>query len=177
MPLPSYRSGINLVTAPMKPDMADKVFISNVSITMIKLKMPAKSLLLSYSVLFAIMLVFSSCSKKYVFNPSAIVPAAAGTVKVKKDKNDNYGVKLSVRNLAPADNLVESRNTYVLWANTSSNGIKNLGQIKNETGLFSKTLKSELNTATPFEPNSFFITAENKADINYPDGQVVLKTK
>ncbi|MBE9463860.1 hypothetical protein ACFP1I_08320 [Dyadobacter subterraneus] len=138
---------------------------------------PFNTSLFRFSTLFAIILFFSACSKKYVFDRSAIVPAAAGTIKVKKDKNENYGIKVAVRNLAPADNLVESRNTYVLWANTSGNGIKNLGQLKNASGLFSKSLKSELSTATPFEPQSFFITAENKADLNYPDGQVVLKTK
>ncbi len=138
---------------------------------------PAASNLFRYSLLFILLMTFSSCSKKFVFSNSAIVPAATGTIKLKKDKNDNYGVKLSVRNLAPADNLIEARNTYVLWANTKGNGIKNLGQLKNETGIFSKALKSELNTATPFQPESFFITAENRADINYPDGQVILKTK
>ncbi|MCF2443609.1 hypothetical protein L0657_06530 [Dyadobacter sp. CY345] len=135
------------------------------------------SVLLNFLLPILMVFIITSCSKKFVFNNSAIVPAAEGSIKMKKDKNDNYGVKLSVKNLAPANDLVESRNTYVLWANTRNNGIKNLGQVKNETGLFSKALKSELNTATPFEPQSFFITAENKADINYPDGQVILKTK
>ena len=141
------------------------------------MKKSSASIFFNYSVLFATMFFFTSCSKKFVFSDSAIVPAAEGTIKLKKDNNDNYGVKLSVKNLAPADKLVESRNTYVLWANTKGNGIKNLGQLKNDSGLFSKALKSELNTATPFKPESFFITAENKADINYPDGQVILKTK
>ena len=112
-----------------------------------------------------------------MFDYSPIVPAATGTIKVKKDKNENYEIRLAVRDLAPADKLVESRNTYVLWSNTAGNGTKNLGQLKNATGIFSKALRSELNTATPFEPKSFFITAENRADINYPDGQVILKTK
>ncbi|TKT90414.1 hypothetical protein FDK13_21955 [Dyadobacter frigoris] len=106
-----------------------------------------------------------------------MVPAAEGSVKYKKDKNDNYAINLSIKHLSAPERLVESRNTYVLWANTENNGIKNLGQLKSSSGLFSKALKSELKTATPFEPKSFFITAENKADISYPDGQVVLKTK
>lgn len=141
------------------------------------MKKSSTSLFLNYSVLFAIVIFFSSCAKKFVFDNSAIVPAAQGTIKLKKDKNDNYGVNLSIRNLAPADKLVESRNTYVLWANTVSNGTKNLGQLKNSSGLFSKALRSELKTVTPFKPASFFITAENQANINYPDGQVILKTK
>ena len=144
------------------------------------MKMIKKTIIASYishSVLFAMILTCASCGKKFVFDNSAIVPAATGTIKVKKDKNDNYEVRLAVRDLAPADKLVESRNTYVLWSNTTRNGTKNLGQLKNASGIFSKALRSELNTATPFEPESFFITAENKADINYPDGQVIMKTK
>jgi len=148
----------------------------NKRLFIMKKNRPVTLLLFGYSMLFAVLLTATSCSKKYVFSNSAIVPAAEGSVKVKKDKNKNYGIKLGVRHLAPAENLVESRNTYVLWANTTNNGIKNLGQLRNSTGLFSKTLRSELTTATPFEPRSFFITAENKADINYPDGQVILKT-
>lgn len=121
--------------------------------------------------------IFSSCAKKLAFENSAIVPAAQGQVKYKKDKNDNYSIHLSLKHLSPPDRLVESRNTYVLWTNTDKNGIKNLGQLKSSTGLFSKSLKSELETVIPFEPKSFFITAENKADISYPDGQVILKTR
>ncbi|TDE15190.1 hypothetical protein [Dyadobacter psychrotolerans] len=145
--------------------------------SMIKMINPSAPILFRYLLLFVMLIAFSSCSKKFIFTESAIVPAANGTIKVKKDKNENYQVDLTVTNLAPADKLVESRNTYVLWANTSGNGTKNLGQLKNVKRLFSKTLRSELKTATPFEPESFFITAENKADINYPDGQVVLKTR
>jgi hypothetical protein len=98
-------------------------------------------------------------------------------VKFKKDKNDNYAVNLIVRDLAEPGRLVESRNTYVVWANTRNSGVKNLGQLKNASGLFSKKLKSELKTSTPFEPEGFFITAENKADITLPGGQVILTTK
>ena len=124
-----------------------------------------------------ILVNLSSCEQKLSFSTSAIVPAAEGSVKYKKDKNDNYAVDLTVTNLSPADRLIESRNTYVVWVNTDGNGIKNLGQLKSSSGVFSKTLKSSLNTTTPFKPLSFFITAENASDITYPDGQVVLKTK
>ncbi|WAC14957.1 hypothetical protein [Dyadobacter pollutisoli] len=118
----------------------------------------------------------SSCSRKLVFKESAIVPAAQGNVKVKKDKNENYAIDLSVRHLSPPERLIQSRDTYVLWADTERNGIKNLGQIKSRHGIFSKGLKSDLKTVSTFEPRNFFITAERAADIPFPEGQVVLTT-
>ncbi|MEO6685557.1 MAG: hypothetical protein ABIN24_06315 [Dyadobacter sp.] len=121
--------------------------------------------------------IISSCSKKLTFSTSAIVPAAQGSVKYKKDKNDNYAIHLNVKHLSPPDRLVESRNAYVVWLNTTDNGIKNIGQLKTSSGLFSKGLKSDLETVTTFEPRSFFITAERNTDIAYPEGQVVLTTK
>lgn len=140
-----------------------------------KTSLKNKHLILSLSVL----LIFSgmtSCSRKLTFRESAIVPAAQGNVKFKKDKNENYAIDLSVRHLSPPERLVESRDTYVVWAKTERNGLKNLGQLKSARGLFRKELKSELETVTTFEPRGFFITAERAADIGYPEGQVVLTT-
>lgn len=134
-----------------------------------------KHLILSLSVL----LIFSgmtACSRKLTFRESAVVPAAQGNVKFKKDKNENYAIDLSVRHLSPPERLVESRDTYVVWSKTERNGLKNLGQLKSTRGLFRKELKSELETVTTFEPRGFFITAERAADIGYPEGQVILTT-
>lgn len=121
--------------------------------------------------------VMSSCTKKFTFSNSAVVPAAQGSVKVKSDKNSNYALRLTVRHLSPPDRLVGPKNSYVVWVNTRSNGVKNIGQLKSSGGLFSKGLKSSLETVTTFEPVSFFITAENVTDISYPVGQVVLTTE
>ena len=134
-----------------------------------------KNLLLNLSILLIIS-GLSACSRKLSFKESAIVPAALGSVKYKKDKNENYAIDLSVRHLSPPERLVESRNTYVVWVKTERNGLKNLGQLKTSGGLFSKALKSDLETVTTFEPRGFFITAERSADIGYPEGQVILTT-
>jgi hypothetical protein len=134
-----------------------------------------KNLLLNLLILLIIS-GLSACSRKLSFKESAIVPAAQGSVKYKKDKNENYAIDLSVRHLSPPERLVESRNTYVVWVKTERNGLKNLGQLKTSGGLFSKALKSDLETVTTFEPRGFFITAERSADIGYPEGQVILTT-
>lgn len=134
-----------------------------------------RSLILYISVLMVVCLI-TSCSRKLTFKESAIVPAAQGSVKYNKDKNGNYAIRLSVRHLAPPDRLVESQNTYVVWLKTERNGLKNLGQLQSSHGLVTKQLKSELRTVTTFEPRGFFISAERRADIGYPEGQVILKT-
>ncbi|OJV15262.1 MAG: hypothetical protein BGO21_30020 [Dyadobacter sp. 50-39] len=106
-----------------------------------------------------------------------MVPAAQGAVRVNRDKNDNYAVDLNIRHLSPPERLVESRNVYVVWANTRDNGVRNMGQLNSRKGLFSKMLRSNLQTVMTFEPTNFFITAEREANIQYPEGQVILTTR
>lgn len=122
---------------------------------------------------FAVTLV--SCNRKISFNTSTVVPAAEGSVKIKKDKNDNHAIDVSVKNLAEPNRLPVPQNAYMVWIE-SRDGIKKLGQLKTGSGLFSSTLRAELKTVTPFQPTRLFITAESSADSNYPGAQVVLTT-
>ena len=41
-------------------------------------------------------LIYISCSKKIQLENSDVVPAARGDVVVKKDKNNNYNIKLEI---------------------------------------------------------------------------------
>ncbi|QMU26625.1 hypothetical protein HUW48_00650 (plasmid) [Adhaeribacter radiodurans] len=117
-----------------------------------------------------------SCAKKITFNTSPVVPAAEGTVKLKNDNNGNYELDLNVMHLADPKRLNPSKQLYVVWIETEQNGIKNVGQLKTSSGLFSKTLKSSLKTISSFKPNRIFITAEDNANTQYPGGQTVLNT-
>lgn len=121
-------------------------------------------------------LFLQSCAKKYAFQISSIVPAAEGTVIVKKDKNKNYTIQLKVANLADPKRLNPPREMYVVWMETDHSNNTNIGQLKSSSGMMSKALKSSLTTVTSFKPTAFFITAENSSDIQYPGGDVVLKT-
>jgi len=118
----------------------------------------------------------TSCTPKISFLTSQVVPAAEGTVKVKTDNNSNYTINLQVINLAEPERLSPAKSVYVVWMETANNGIKNLGQLKTSSGMFSKTMKSSLETVTAFKPSKIFITAENDATIQYPGYQVVLST-
>lgn len=137
---------------------------------------PAK--MYSVFVLLLAIVILSSCgTSKYDFSTSSVVPAAEGSVKIKKDGNGNYKIDLNVIRLAEANRLNPAKETYVVWMNTEQNGIKNIGQLKTSSGFLSKTLKSSLNTVTSFKPIGFMITAEDDANIQYPTGTIVLTTE
>lgn len=123
------------------------------------------------------MVFLSACSRKMSFQTSAVVPAAEGKVKVKKDKNNNYRIELNLSRLADPKRLDPSRELYVVWMDTQNNGIKNIGRLATSSGMFSSALKSSLRTVTPYKPVRFFITAEDRADITYSGGQKILETK
>ncbi|MEO7800563.1 MAG: hypothetical protein ABIR81_01110 [Ginsengibacter sp.] len=119
--------------------------------------------------------VMSACSKKMMFQSSTVVPAAEGSIKYKKDKNNNYKIDINVVHLANSDKLTPARSTYVVWMETKNSGVKNLGQLKSSSSLLSSALKGSLNAVSSFEPQGFFITAEDDANISYPGTQVVLR--
>jgi hypothetical protein len=118
----------------------------------------------------------SSCSKKVPFQTSSVVPAARGDVKVKKGDNNNYLIQIELANLAEPDRLQPLHKVYVVWMKTQSNKTKNIGQIKTSSGLLSDQLTSSFETITPFKPSKIFITAEDAANIQYPQSEVVLST-
>ncbi len=117
-----------------------------------------------------------SCNTKHAFSTSSIVPAAEGSVKVKKDKNKNYSIDLSVNRLADPKRLTPAREVYIVWIETKEQGNKNIGQLITSSGFLSNSLKSSLRTVTSFKPTSIFITAEDNPEVQYPGGQEVLRT-
>jgi hypothetical protein len=140
----------------------------------ITLKTPKR--IFSIALIFILVLSLASCSRKISFQTSSIVPAAEGSVKVKKDNNNNYSIDLNVIRLADPKRLEPPKSTYVVWIETEQNGSKNIGSLNTSSSMFSKTLKSSLKTVSPFKPVSLFITAEDNADIQYPGSEVVLRT-
>lgn len=130
----------------------------------------------SVGILLLIAFMLPSCATKMSFQTSSVVPAAEGTVKIKKNKNKNYNIDLSVIRLADPSRLDPPKKVYIVWMNTDQNGTKEVGQLKTSSSLLSKTMKSSLKTSAPFQPASFFITAEDDADRSSPSGQVILRT-
>jgi len=127
-------------------------------------------------ILLLISFMLPSCARKMSFQTSTVVPAAEGSVKVKKNKNKNYDINLSVIRLADPSRLNPPKKVYIVWMDTEQNGTKEVGQLNTSSSLLSKTMKSSLKTSVPFQPTDFFITAEDDADMHSPSGQVVLRT-
>ena len=117
-----------------------------------------------------VMVSFGGCSKKLVFLPSSVVPAAEGYVQVKKDVNQNYAITLKVSNLAEVDKMQPPKKTYVVWMETDRGLTRNIGQI-----VSSRNLNANFETVTSFKPVKIFLTAEDNENVQYP-GNVVLST-
>ncbi|WP_319478821.1 hypothetical protein [uncultured Draconibacterium sp.] len=137
---------------------------------------PIKSIFL---VVFAVMMIvpLTSCAKKFTFLSSTVVPGADGYVKVKKDKNKNYIVKIEVSDLAEVERVQPTKTTYVVWMETDEGNAENLGQLKSSTSFLSKRHTASLETASSFKPVKVFITTENGTNVQYPGRQVVLTTE
>ncbi len=118
----------------------------------------------------------NACAQRVKFSKSVIVPAAQGVVLVKKDKNNNYLIKVNIDNLAAPERLTPSKQAYVLWMITEDNMPKNIGKIKVATKFLSTKLKASFETVSAIRPTRIFITAENDASIQYADYEVILTT-
>lgn len=127
------------------------------------------------SILFTLVVLPSCGTTKYQFTNSSAVPAAEGSVKVKKDGNNNYKIDLDVMHLAQPERLSPPKAVYMVWMETEQYGNKNIGQLKTSSGFLSKTLKSSLKTVSSFKPINFFVSAENDSNIQYP-GEVIFRT-
>jgi hypothetical protein len=129
--------------------------------------------------LFLIMIAmsFTSCAKKVAFRTSTIVPAARGDVKIQRDDNKNYLIKIELENLAEVERLEPSKKAYVVWMETDDSVAKNIGQIQSDSKFLSSKLKASFETVTPVKPTKIYITAEDSADVESPSNQLIMETK
>ena len=112
-----------------------------------------------------------SCATRAAFQKSSVVPAAEGDVTVKRDKNNNYVIKIKVSNLAEIDRLEPERNGYVVWMEADRGLTRNIGRITS-----SNNLKANFETVATQEPRRIFITAEEDNNVQYPGSMIVLTT-
>lgn len=125
------------------------------------------------TLLLGLLVFFNACTPKMTFVTSPTVPSASGTISVKKDKNSNYIVKVYVRNLADPKNLSPSKNTYLVWVEGDDDSVTKVGQLTPS----GKALEGTLSGTSVKKPDDVFITAEDNADIQNPEGQIILTTK
>jgi hypothetical protein len=124
----------------------------------------------------SIVIALTSCGKKISFLPSTVIPTAKGYVKIKGDKNDNYAVKLQVRDIVRSKDLQPGKKTYVVWVETNENRAHHLGKLESSKGIFSKTRKAKLTSVTAAKPVRVYITAEENSTPEFPS-EIVLTTE
>jgi hypothetical protein len=134
-------------------------------------------MLLTGATLFFLFLSVTSNAQKLKFLTSTVVPEARGSIKIDKDKNNNYAIDINIMHLADPSRLTPSKKTYVVWLETQDSGTKNIGLLNSSSGLLSNTMKAALHVVTPFKARRVFITAENDGRILYPGSVVVLTTE
>ena len=119
-----------------------------------------------------ILLTGISCRTTVDFPHSSIVPAADVKASIKQDDHDNYKIKLEAEHLADPQRLRPSKDVYVVWLETEDNNNQNIGQLTTNS-----KKKGKLETTSPYQPVRIFITAEDRANIDYPRGEVVFESR
>lgn len=96
-------------------------------------------------------------------------PAARGTIAVSTGNNGNTELDLKVRALAPPSSLTPAENVYVVWIQPPGQNAENRGELRvdgHEDG--------ELRVESPHKRFKLFITAEQNAQAQMPQGPQVL---
>ncbi len=115
--------------------------------------------------------IMTSCASTATFPVSRTVPAAEITAKKKQDKNKNYVIELTAKNLADASRLEPKMHNYSVWGVADNGSTINIGQLTNKNAK-----KTVLNTLTPFNVREIFITAEEQGTLTYPSGIEISRT-
>lgn len=111
-------------------------------------------------------------AKEYQMTSAIGVPAATGTVKVQKDKdNGNVKVDIKVDHLARPSSLTPSANDYLVWIRPNGGEAFKQGAIGVD-----KNLSGELKLETVSKDFDVFITAEQSDSVTSPSSVVVLST-
>lgn len=118
-----------------------------------------------------VLVLLTSCATTAKFPVSSVTPAAEITAKKKQDKNNNYVIEVTAKNLASAERIDPTKKNYNVWIVTENNGTKNAGMLVNKNA---KT--ASLKTSTPFDVKEIFITAEDQGDYSYPVGIEIART-
>lgn len=127
-------------------------------------------IIINFSVI-GILALMISCAGTTRFPVSNTVPAAEITAKKKQDKNNNYVIELTAKNLAEASRLKPTMNNYSVWIVANDGSTKNIGQLTNKNA---KT--AVLKTVTPYDVEEIFITAEEQGNLSYPSGVEISRT-
>lgn len=112
-----------------------------------------------------------AASKEYPMRASSSVPAAAGIVKVQRDKNNqNTKVDIKVWHLANPSRLTPTANVYIVWFRTRDGAAVKQGSIRVD-----KNQKGEVKLVTVAKDFAVVITAEQSESADLPSDFEVLR--
>lgn len=112
---------------------------------------------------------FGGGGRKVQMMAGSVTPAAQGSIQVTNGSNGNTDLDVKAHALAAPSSLTPAENVYVVWIQPPGHAPQNHGQIavgQHENG--------ELHTETPYKRFQVFITAEENAKTQMPDGPKVL---
>ena len=127
-------------------------------------------------IILLVALMLGGCSRKATFMQSSVVPAAEGSVTVKKDNNQNYNIDIEINHLAEVEKVFTRRHVYIVWMETEEGDTKKLGQLISSKKFFSSQRKASLETVSTHKPVRVFVTAEKNQKTMYAEGKVILST-
>jgi len=84
--------------------------------------------------------------------------------------------QLKISNLAEVNRLQPSKQVYAVWMITDHEITRSIGQIISSTTFLSTKLKASFQKVSTSKPIKIFITAENEANAQSPNEQVILTT-
>ncbi len=99
-------------------------------------------------------------------------PGAHGVIRVQTSKNGNTKLDTKVYALAKPSSLNPPANVYVLWIEPPGQNPKNEGEIR-----VNQKLDGELKAETPYKRFKVFITSEQNAQAQAPEGDQVLSAE
>jgi hypothetical protein len=109
-------------------------------------------------------------SKEYPMRASSSVPAAAGIVKVQRDKDNNTKLDIRVWHLANPSRLTPPANAYIVWVRPREGAAVKQGAIRVD-----KDQKGEVKLVTVAKDFEVFITAEQSESADIPSDFQVLR--
>jgi hypothetical protein len=113
-----------------------------------------------------------SSGKVFQMTASSMVPAAMGTVRAYRDKdNKNTVLDIKVKHLARPSTLTPSASKYLVWIRPNGGDALKQGAIGVD-----KNLSGELKVETVSKDMDVFITAEQSENVTVPSSTEVLHT-
>lgn len=118
----------------------------------------------------------SSCAGPTDFLSSAFIPNARGYVKVSTDRDEQYVVKVNLKNLIPLPQHPEMNSSYVVWMVSDGGLTEKIGVLESSTLLFTKIHSTTFKLESRLIPAKIYITAEDNPGNSSSNSEIVFST-